>query len=87
MSSLPESLLADMCDTRLALIAETASNFKAQLLDLTKLRHQVRQAEQSALKFEARKSADWFVLSESRPPPIKPFIKQDGVIGVLSATT
>jgi hypothetical protein len=34
-----------MCDTRLALIAETAGNFKAQLLDLMKLRDQVRKAE------------------------------------------
>ncbi|SDT00253.1 hypothetical protein [Bradyrhizobium canariense] len=81
MSSLPESLLADMCDIRLALIAETAGNFKAQLLDLTKLRDQVRKAEQSVLRFEARKSTDWFVLSGSKPTPIKPFIKQDGVIG------
>jgi hypothetical protein len=45
MSSFPESLLADMCDTRLVLIAETAGTFKAQLLDLMKQREQVRTAE------------------------------------------
>jgi hypothetical protein len=54
-TSLPQQLAA-ICDTRLALIDKTASNFKAQLLDLTKLRDQVRKAEQSALKYEARKS-------------------------------
>jgi hypothetical protein len=65
MSSFPETLV--LCDTRLALIAETAGNFNAQLLDLTRLRDQVRKAEQSALKSEARKSADGFVLSGFKP--------------------
>jgi hypothetical protein len=45
MSSFPESLLDDMCNTRLVLIAEAACDFKAQLLDLMNLREQVRKAE------------------------------------------
>jgi hypothetical protein len=47
MSSFPESLLDDMRNTRLALIAEAACDFKAQMLDLIKLRDQVRKAEQT----------------------------------------
>jgi hypothetical protein len=49
MSSLLDCPLADMCNTRLALIAETAGNFEAQLLDLMKLRDQVRKAERIRL--------------------------------------
>jgi len=47
MSSFPESLLDDLRNTRLALIAETVCDFKAQMLDLMKLREQVRKAERT----------------------------------------
>jgi hypothetical protein len=63
MGPLPESHVAALCETRLALIAETAGNFKAQLLDLTKLRDLVRK-QNISLKFGARTSAHRFARTE-----------------------
>jgi hypothetical protein len=54
-----EQRIATLTDIRLAAIADTAANLKAQLFELECLREQVGQALRSAAKSSQRNRRNW----------------------------